>query len=296
MFFKSKIEPGVIQRPPLSPLAAARCRMGSASSRSHTHRAPLPYPSFESDTMLVQVMSVVDNVTSTVPLPVMLLTNAIRAGHLPDGVAVIQVMPCTETVAPAGQRIFSLWQGATIEEVAAAVEGIVGDHCTSTLFPVMEDFAHGVDKEQLTDAALRVARRTGAKLQELDEKMGVTKTVTSSVNAITQKVNEQTAPVLEKVQQNETVQKVTDATVSAAATVNAKLNEGLSWVHARLNPPAKVNAPDVLTRPAGGESGNTSAAVDGTATATPAVAPVPTPVPTSTPAAPVETKPTEEAA
>tara|TARA_B110000977_G_scaffold191665_1_gene264117 strand:+ start:7927 stop:8667 length:741 start_codon:yes stop_codon:yes gene_type:complete len=246
--------------------------------------------------MLVQVMSVVDNVTSTVPLPVMLLTNAIRAGHLPDGVAVIQVMPCTETVAPAGQRIFSLWQGATIEEVAAAVEGIVGDHCTSTLFPVMEDFAHGVDKEQLTDAALRVARRTGAKLQELDEKMGVTKTVTSSVNAITQKVNEQTAPVLEKVQQNETVQKVTDATVSAAATVNAKLNEGLSWVHARLNPPAKVNAPDVLTRPAGGESGNTSAAVDGTATATPAVAPVPTPVPTSTPAAPVETKPTEEAA
>jgi hypothetical protein len=205
-------------------------------------------------------------------------------------------MPCTETVAPAGQRIFSLWQGATIEEVAAAVEGIVGDHCTSTLFPVMEDFAHGVDKEQLTDAALRVARRTGAKLQELDEKMGVTKTVTSSVNAITQKVNEQTAPVLEKVQQNETVQKVTDATVSAAATVNAKLNEGLSWVHARLNPPAKVNAPDVLTRPAGGESGNTSAAVDGTATATPAVAPVPTPVPTSTPAAPVETKPTEEAA
>ena len=242
--------------------------------------------------MLVQVMSVVDNVTSTVPLPVMLLTNAIRAGHLPDGVAVIQVMPCTETVAPAGQRIFSLWQGATIEEVAAAVEGIVGDHCTSTLFPVMEDFAHGVDKEQLTDAALRVARRTGAKLQELDEKMGVTKTVTSSVNAITQKVNEQTAPVLEKVQQNETVQKVTDATVSAAATVNAKLNEGLSWVHARLNPPAKVNAPDVLTRPAGGESGNTSAAVDGTATATPAVAPVPT----STPAAPVETKPTEEAA
>ncbi len=246
--------------------------------------------------MLVQVMSVVDNVTSTVPLPVMLLTNAIRAGHLPDGVAVIQVMPCTETVTPAGQRIFSLWQGATIEEVAAAVEGIVGDHCTSTLFPVMEDFAHGVDKEQLTDAALRVARRTGAKLQELDEKMGVTKTVTSSVNAITQKVNEQTAPVLEKVQQNETVQKVTDATVSAAATVNAKLNEGLSWVHARLNPPAKVNAPDVLTRPAGGESGNTSAAVDGTATATPAVAPVPTPVPTSTPAAPVETKPTEEAA
>lgn len=120
------------------PHAAARVRMGSASSRSttHTHRAPSPYPSFACDTMLVQVMSVVDSVTSTVPLPVMLLTNAIRAGHLPDGVAVIQVMPCTETVPLVGQRIFSLWQGTTLEEIAAAVEGIVGDHCTSTLFPV----------------------------------------------------------------------------------------------------------------------------------------------------------------
>ena len=60
--------------------ARVRCRMGSALSRSSpSHRAPSPYPSFDNDTMLVQVMSVVDNVTSTVPLPVMLLTNAIRA-------------------------------------------------------------------------------------------------------------------------------------------------------------------------------------------------------------------------
>ena len=202
--------------------------------------------------MLVQVMSVVDNVTSTVPLPVMLLTNAIRAGHLPDGVAVIQVMPCTETrAAPAGQRIFSLWQGATLEEIAAAVEGIVGDHCTSTLFPVMEDFAHGVDREQLTDAAMRVARRTGAKLIEMDEKIGPTKTVTATATTISAKVNEQTAPVLEKVQQNETVQKVTDAIAAAAAAVNQKFAEGFGWVHAKLNPPAKVNAPEQVSyRPA----------------------------------------------
>ena len=226
--------------------------MGSALSRSSPiHRAPSPYPSFDNDTMLVQVMSVVDNVTSTVPLPVMLLTNAIRAGHLPDGVAVIQVMPCTETVAPAGQRIFSLWQGPTLEEIAAAVEGIVGDHCTSTLFPVMEDFALGVDREQLTDAALRVARRTGAKLMEMDEKIGLTKTVTATATTISAKVNEQTAPVLEKVQQNETVQKVTDSAAAAAAAVNAKFAEGFGWVHAKLNPPAKVNAPEQVTgRPA----------------------------------------------
>ena len=119
----------------------------------------------------------------------------------------------------------------------------------------MEDFAYGVDREQLTDAALRVARRTGARLQELDEKVGLTKTVTSGVHAITAKVNSRTAPVLEKVQQNETVQAVTDATVAAAATVNAKLSEGFSWVHAKLNPPAKVNAPEILTRPAAGGGG-----------------------------------------
>ena len=220
--------------------------MGSAFSRSSpSHRAPSPYPSFENDTMLVQVMSVVDNVTSTVPLPVMLLTNAIRAGHLPDGVAVIQVMPCTETVAPAGQRIFSLWQGATLEEIAAAVEGIVGDHCTSTLFPVMEDFAHGVDREQLTDAAMRVARRTGAKLIEMDEKIGLTKTVTATATTISAKVNEQTAPVLEKVQQNETVQKVTDATAAAAAAVNQKFAEGFGCTRStrpRRNAPEQATA------------------------------------------------------
>ena len=268
--------------------------MGSAFSRSSpSHRAPSPYPSFENDTMLVQVMSVVDNVTSTVPLPVMLLTNAIRAGHLPDGVAVIQVMPCTETVAPAGQRIFSLWQGATLEEIAAAVEGIVGDHCTSTLFPVMEDFAHGVDREQLTDAAMRVARRTGAKLIEMDEKIGLTKTVTATATTISAKVNEQTAPVLEKVQQNETVQKVTDATAAAAAAVNQKFAEGFGWVHAKLNPPAKVNAPEQVTgRPAeaiGAESAAEKATKVPDAPAVKEEPPKETdaePVPTSAPAAP----------
>ena len=159
----------------------------------------------------------------------------------------------------------------------------------------MEDFAYGVDREQLTDAALRVARRTGARLQELDEKVGLTKTVTSGVHAITAKVNSRTAPVLEKVQQNETVQAVTDATVAAAATVNAKLSEGFSWVHAKLNPPAKANAPEPLTRPAagGGGDGNASAA-DGTDGTAAAAEPAAAPVPTSTPAAPAETKPTEE--
>ena len=268
--------------------------MGSALSRSSPiHRAPSPYPSFENDTMLVQVMSVVDNVTSTVPLPVMLLTNAIRAGHLPDGVAVIQVMPCTETVAPAGQRIFSLWQGPTLEEIAAAVEGIVGDHCTSTLFPVMEDFALGVDREQLTDAALRVARRTGAKLMEMDEKIGLTKTVTATATTISAKVNEQTAPVLEKVQQNETVQKVTDSAAAAAAAVNAKFAEGFGWVHAKLNPPAKVNAPEQVTgRPAEANGAEESAAEKATRVPdAPAVKEEPPketdaePVPTSAPAA-----------
>jgi hypothetical protein len=81
--------------------------------------------------MLVNVMSVVDTVTSTVrprepsppqptrrlqkqqltflhvfvlpnhddtqvPLPVMIMMDTIRRGELPDGVAVLQVMPCTE--------------------------------------------------------------------------------------------------------------------------------------------------------------------------------------------------------
>ena len=76
-----------------------------------------------------------------------------------------------------------------LEEIAAAVEGIVGDHCTSTLFPVMEDFAHGVDREQLTDAAMRVARRTGAKLIEMDEKIGLTKTVTATATTISAPVD-----------------------------------------------------------------------------------------------------------
>ena len=52
--------------------------------------------------MLVNVMSVVDQVTSTVPLPVMLMTNALRAGELPDGIALLQIMPCGENVEPKG--------------------------------------------------------------------------------------------------------------------------------------------------------------------------------------------------
>jgi hypothetical protein len=124
----------------------------------------------------------------------------------------------------------------------------------------MEDFAHGVDREQLTDAAMRVARRTGAKLIEMDEKIGLTKTVAATATSITAKVNEQTAPVLEKVQQNETVQKVTDATAAAAAAVNQKFQEGFGWVHAKLNPPAKVNAPEQVTGRPAEANGATSAA------------------------------------
>ena len=40
-----------------------------------------------------------------------------------------------------------------MEAVAAAVETVIGDHCTSTLYPVMEKFAHGVTRESLGDAA-----------------------------------------------------------------------------------------------------------------------------------------------
>ena len=122
--------------------------------------------------MLVNVMSVVDAVTSTVPLPVMALMNAVRAGELPDGVAVLQVMPCSETVAPAGQRIFSLWQGPDVETVSKAVDQVMGAECTSTLFAVMEDFSHGIERESASDAALRVARSAGAKLIEVDRKLG----------------------------------------------------------------------------------------------------------------------------
>ena len=130
--------------------------------------------------MLVNVMSVVDTVTSTVPLPVMIMMDTIRRGELPDGVAVLQVMPCTETVAPAGQRIFSLWQGPDVDAVSSAVESTIGDHCTSTLFPVMEDHSHGISKESLEEKVERVARTTGRKIRAMDEKLGVSEGVTAA--------------------------------------------------------------------------------------------------------------------
>ena len=204
--------------------------------------------------MLVNVMSVVDTVTSTVPLPVMVLMNSIRAGELPDGVAVLQVMPCSEVAAPAGQRIFSLWQGPDVEAVAAAVETVIGDHCTSTLYPVMEDFAHGVTRESLGDAALRVARRTGAKMIQLDEKLGVSASVTAAGAAVSvlavdasNKVSERAAPVLQKVSESEVVQKM-----------NNKVQDGLNWMHGRLNAKTadtKVNAPEQITQVASREGG-----------------------------------------
>ena len=230
--------------------------------------------------MLVNVMSVVDTVTSTVPLPVMVLMNSIRAGELPDGIAVLQVMPCSEVVAPAGQRIFSLWQGPDVEAVAAAVETVIGDHCTSTLYPVMEDFAHGVTRESLGDAALRVARRTGAKVIQLDEKLGVSASVTAAGAAVSvlavdasNKVSERAAPVLQKVSENEVVQKM-----------NNKVQDGLNWMHGLLNAKTadtKVNAPEQITQVASREGGaegqeNAGAAAEEEAEEEAAEAPAPT--------------------
>ena len=68
----------------------------------------------------------VDQPTATVPFPVMVLMDVISRGELPDGVAVLQVMPCTECVTPPGQRIFSLWSGESVEAVSEAVEGAIG--------------------------------------------------------------------------------------------------------------------------------------------------------------------------
>ena len=99
---------------------------------------------------------------------------------------------------------------------------------------------------------MRVARRTGAKLIEMDEKIGLTKTVTATATTISAKVNEQTAPVLEKVQQNETVQKVTDATAAAAAAVNQKFAEGFGWVHAKLKEAREGERAGAGHGPAGG--------------------------------------------
>ena len=145
--------------------------------------------------MLVNVMSVVDQVTSTVPLPVMLMMNALRAGELPDGVALLQIMPCSEHgVEPAGQRIFSLWQGADVDAVAAAVEALIGDDCTSTCFPVMEDHMYGVGRESVEEKTARLARKAGANLLAFDKRVGISATVTAAAVATVTKVKSLSAP------------------------------------------------------------------------------------------------------
>jgi len=153
---------------------------------------PVPSPP---GSMLVNVMSVVDQVTSTVPLPVMLMMNALRAGELPDGVALLQIMPCSEHgVEPAGQRIFSLWQGPDVDAVAAAVEGLVGDDCTSTCFPVMEDHMYGVGRESVEEKTARLARKAGANILAFDKRVGISATVTAAAAATVTKVKSLSAP------------------------------------------------------------------------------------------------------
>ena len=110
----------------------------------------------------------------------MIMMDTIRRGELPDGVAVLQVKPCTETVAPAGQRIFCLWAGPDVEAVSSDVQSTIGEFCTSTLFPVLEDHCHGVSKESLDEKLERVARTTGRKIKALDDKLGVTEGVTAA--------------------------------------------------------------------------------------------------------------------
>ena len=167
-----------------------------------------------------------------------------------------------------------------MEAVAAAVETVIGDHCTSTLYPVMEDFAHGVTRESLGDAALRVARRTGAKMIQLDEKLGVSASVTAAGAAVSvlavdasNKVSERAAPVLQKVSESEVVQKM-----------NNKVQDGLNWMHGRLNAKTadtKVNAPEQITQVASREGGaegqeNAGAAAEEEAEEAAAEAPAPT--------------------
>ena len=153
---------------------------------------PVPSPP---GSMLVNVMSVVDQVTSTVPLPVMLMMNALRAGELPDGIALLQIMPCSEHgVEPAGQRIFSLWQGPDVDAVAAAVEALIGDDCTSTCFPVMEDHMYGVGRESVEEKTTRLARKAGANLLAFDKRMGISATVTAAAVATATKVKSLSAP------------------------------------------------------------------------------------------------------
>jgi len=139
--------------------------------------------------MLVNVMSVVDQVTSTVPLPVMLMTNALRAGELPDGIALLQIMPCGEHSSP-GQRIFSLWQGPDVDAIAAAVEALIGDDCTSTCFPVMEDHMYGVGRESVEEKTARLARKAGANILAFDKRVGISATVTAAAVTAAAKVKE----------------------------------------------------------------------------------------------------------
>jgi hypothetical protein len=129
----------------------------------------------------------------------MLLVGAIKQGDLPHGVAVLQVMPCKDISAePAGQRIFSLWQGADVETIAAAVEATIGEHCTSTLFPVMETHAHGISKESLEEKLARHARSTARSIESLDARLGVSGAVIKGVTTGEQVVSKTMHDVWEK--------------------------------------------------------------------------------------------------
>jgi len=64
-------------------------------------------------------------------------------------------------------------QGPSTDAIAAAVNATIGEHCTSTLFPVMEAHAHGISKESLDEKLGRVARTTGRKIRALDSQLGV---------------------------------------------------------------------------------------------------------------------------
>ena len=166
---------------------------------AHTRSEAPEIAVFKDDRVMVNVMSVVDVVTSTVPLPVMLLVGAIKQGDLPHGVAVLQVMPCKDISAePAGQRIFSLWQGADVETIAAAVEATIGEHCTSTLFPVMETHAHGISKESLDGKLALHARSTARSIESLDARLGVSGAVIKGVTTGEQVVSKTMHDVWEK--------------------------------------------------------------------------------------------------
>lgn len=184
----------------------------------------------------------------------MILMDTIRRGELPDGVAVLQVMPCNETVAPAGQRIFSLWQGPDVDAVSSAVESTIGDHCTSTLFPVMEDHSHGISKERLDEKLERVARNTGRKIRALDDKLGVSESVTAAT-AVTVAVTteaaktawegtknawEKAAPLREKVENNEVVQQGVAQVKEGWRSLVSWVNPGAGAAGRPVNGPAET--------------------------------------------------------